>query len=82
MHGDEFTRIPVDGESEADARIVSIVRTQVLLGDITRREVMNMIRRNQLETIKVGRRRMVLVKSIDSYIDERIEAAKSQLVAA
>lgn len=76
MHGAEFTPIPVDGEPVGSLpRVVSVDRTAVLLGGITPRQVRNMIRRGELDTINVGSRRMVLISSIDAYIDEAMKTA-------
>jgi hypothetical protein len=76
MHGAEFTPIPVDGEPVSSLpRVTSVDRTAELLGGITPRQVRNMIKSGELDSIKVGSRRMVLISSIDAYIDEAMKTA-------
>lgn len=75
MHGEQFAQVLTDGEA-ADARIVSIKKARELLGDITYRQVLKMIKAGTLRSMKLGRRRMILKKSIDEYIDARLAEAE------
>lgn len=78
MHGEQFAQVPTDGETEVDAeaRVVSIPKAQRLLGDVTYRQVGLMLQRGELRGCKVGRRRVVLLDSINNYLDERMAAAR------
>lgn len=79
MHEDVFPEVPTSEED--DARIVGIPRAQALLGGITRREVTNMVRRGELQKVKIGRRSMIVRASIDARIDRAIAEASAAVAA-
>lgn len=56
-------------------RLLSVDKTAWTLGGLSYREVLRMIDRGQLESILVGRRRMVIVESIDRYIETQRASA-------
>jgi excisionase family DNA binding protein len=58
-----------------DAKLVTVHRAACLLslGDSA---VWRLIRDNELETLNIGRRRMVVAASLDAYIAMRIEARR------
>lgn len=78
MREDECPEVPV-GE-DGDERIVDIPTAQRLLGRISRREVTNMVRRGELKKIKIGRRAVITIDSINARIDRAID--ESQAVPA
>jgi excisionase family DNA binding protein len=58
------------------ARLVDIRTAGKLLGGIGRSHVYELLGIGELESVKIGRRRMVLVDSIDAYI-ERLRAVEA-----
>jgi Helix-turn-helix domain len=67
---------PIVDDTRPDARLADVPTTSTILGGVSRSELYEMFARGDLETVKIGRRRMVLVSSIDAYIDRlRIEEA-------
>jgi hypothetical protein len=82
MHGDAFAKVTSHEDDSADAPLVSVKRTQELLGGITRKEVENMNNRGEIESIKLGRRRMVIRKSIDALIQRKLAEARARRAAA
>ena len=51
---------------------VDIPTTGAMLGGVHRRTVLREIKRGNLESFRVGRRRMVLVKSIVAYVKRQV----------
>jgi len=82
MHGEAFAIVTSHEDDNAEAPLVSVKRTQELLGGITRREVENMHSRGEIESIKLGRRRMVLRRSIDALIARKLAEARASRAAA
>lgn len=83
MHGDQFRHIPTRGDDlEEPARLLSIDDTARVLGGITTREVYKAIERGDLEATRLGRRRLVVVESIDAYVDRLREATRTPVPAA
>jgi hypothetical protein len=54
-------------------RLVDIPTTSLLLGGVGRSMVFELLASGQLESVKLGRRRLVLVSSIDALV-ERLRA--------
>lgn len=71
MHGTEATGTPANGGMLA-RRVHSVPEVASLLG-ITERFVWTLIKDGDLEAIKIGRRRVVPVESIDAFIERRRE---------
>lgn len=82
MHGVEFRNAPTGGAQEGtdDTRVVSMEKAQALLGDITYREINKMVGRGELTKVKLGRRSLITIDSINARIDRAI--GESQAVAA
>lgn len=77
MRGQEFTKIPTDApEPASDERLVSIKETQHRLGDISRRQVYNMINRKELQATRLGTRRVILESSLVACIARAIADAE------
>lgn len=58
--------IPLD--VDAPARLVAIPTAQTMLGGVARSYVYELLARGELEAVSLGRRRMIVVSSIDAYI--------------
>lgn len=80
MHGTEITGSPANGGMPT-RRAHSIPEVASLLG-ITDRFVWTLIKRGDLESIKIGARRVVPVESIDSFIERRREEERQVRAAA
>lgn len=65
-HADDFG-LPDLGEGEPQ-RFVDKRNAARLLGGITVREVENRIADGDLETVKLGRRRLIVLESLDAYV--------------
>lgn len=84
MQGDAIKHIHSDGEIVSDeepARLVSVEDAARMLAKITTRHVYNLFDDGELETVKVGRRRCVVVASIDAYV-ERLREVNNETVDA
>lgn len=78
MLGNVFQSIPSLGNDENEPlRLVSVKRAADLLGEITPREVYNLFNDGELESVKLGRRRLVVVESIDAYVTRLRDAARA-----
>jgi excisionase family DNA binding protein len=71
MHGTEATSTPANGGMLA-RRVHSVPEVASLLG-ITERFVWTLIKDGDLESIKIGARRVVPIESIDAFIERRRE---------
>lgn len=60
----------------SEPRLVSVERAQHLLGDVTYRQIGLMLKRGEIRSCKVGRRRMIELASIDEYIDVALKEAR------
>lgn len=80
MRGDQFPDIPLLGD-EDDGPLVSVERAAHMLGGITRREITNMRIRGEIETVKLGRRRMVVTESIYELVKRLREESKEAVAA-
>lgn len=77
MREEKFPDSDAREESEvSEPRLVSVERAQHLLGDVTYRQIGLMLKRGELRSCKVGRRRMIEAASIDEYIDARLREAR------
>lgn len=62
-------------EGLVDPILCSIVDAQARLGGVSRDTVKTLLATGELESIKVLRRRMVIVATIDRYVERQREAA-------
>lgn len=74
-HGDAFGAVDL-GDREP-ARLIDLDNAARLLGRITTREVEKRIAAGDLESVKLGRRRLVVLESLDAFVTRLREAAKS-----
>lgn len=85
MHGDANTNVlehreafgNVDLGNHEPARLVDLDNAARLLGGITTREVEKRIAAGDLESVKLGRRRLVYLPSIDAFVERLREAARA-----
>jgi hypothetical protein len=62
-----------DGQDVEPRRFLSLKDTARVLGDITVAEVRNRIDDGDLRSVKLGRRRMIVVASLDEYVQRLID---------
>lgn len=55
-------------QADKSRRLVSIEETGYALGGIGRNSVMNLLNNRELESVRLGRRRLVLVSSIEKLL--------------
>lgn len=67
MRAEKDPRVPVQTEPP---RFVSVDEAGRLLGGITRREVYKRLAAGDLKSVKLGRRRLVTVASLDAYAQQ------------
>jgi len=60
-------------DARPDRRLASIPGTTEILGGISRSRVYELLAAGELEAVKIGSRRLVVVASIDAYV-ERLRA--------
>lgn len=82
-HGDADVLSMVDDlPAEERRRLIDLPNAARILGDISTREVEKRIDAGDLEDVKLGRRRLVVVSSIDVYIarlrQQRMEEAATR----
>lgn len=76
MH-EETPSESITREDVGEPRLVSVETTQYLLGKLTYRQIGLMVKRGELRSCKIGRRRMIEAASIDEYIDAKLAQARS-----
>lgn len=76
VHADEFGK-PDLGDSE-QPRVISMQNAARLLGGITVRKVELLIGEGAFTSVKIGSRRMVLLKSLDAYVARLVEQAAAE----
>lgn len=79
-HADEFG-LPDLGDDEPP-RLINKRNAARLLGEITEREVENRITDGDLEAVKLGRRRLIVLVSLDAYVARLREQAAAERLAA
>lgn len=57
--------------TDPEALVATIPTTERMLGQISRSGVLRLAEAGEIETIKVGGRRMVVVQSVRDYIDRQ-----------
>jgi excisionase family DNA binding protein len=65
----------VSSDSDVHPLVYSIPRTMALLGGISRSSTYELVRRGELQAVKVGGRRMIVAASLDRLIAEQLAAA-------
>lgn len=81
MHGETTTDIAMSGE-KARRRLLSVDQVAHTLS-IGRRQVYRLLDAGRLESVWIGRRRLVLATSVDAYVEQlRAEAEQRQAVRA
>lgn len=68
MHAETSTRVPTSAESGLEPRRLLGVDAVAHTLSITRREVYKRLAAGDLESVKIGRRRLILAASLDDYI--------------
>lgn len=69
MHEDHGSSVPTDDYGSVErVRLVNQQTAAHLLGGITEREVRRRVKDGDLEQVKLGRRSLILVSSIDAYV--------------
>lgn len=58
-----------------DARLVDVQKAMTMLGGVGRSYLYELLARGEIEAVKVGRRRMVIVSSIDAFVDRLRQVA-------
>lgn len=84
MHGDQVATVPDRGDvGDAEpARFLSKKNSARILGGISEREVERRIAAGDLESVTIGRRRMVVAESLDAYVTRLRNEARSRAEAA
>ena len=70
-----------DPVTEEPRRLIDLPTTARILGKITTREVEKRIADGDLESVKLGRRRLVVVESVDAYVSRLREQAAATRAA-
>lgn len=73
--------IPQSGDTDApvqtipERRLYPIPEAAEQLGGITERMLWTLVARGDIQSVKVGRRRMIPAAALDSYVTSLVEAA-------
>lgn len=72
----------LDGPEDEPRRLLSLKATGRVLGGITEPEIRKWVRAGDLELVKIGRRSMISIRSIDRFTEKLLAEAAQNAAAA
>lgn len=67
---------PTDPQHRPDPLLASNPVARHMLGDISARKLAQMVAAGELETVKIGRRRLFTIAGLRAYVAARVEGGK------
>lgn len=81
MHEEECAKVPTHEEVETSVRLVSVEVAQHMLGDLSYRQIGLMRDRGDLRGMKIGKRALIELASINEYIDRKLQESRESVPA-
>jgi excisionase family DNA binding protein len=81
MHGNPVAEVPTRAADDPDQWFYSVKDAARILGKITPRQVYRLIELGELDTVHIGRRRLVDRRSLLAYAQRLRQAAKTPAAA-
>lgn len=81
MRADAADTPDQDQPGDEPRRLLSLKATARVLGGITEREIRRRVAADELELVKLGRRSLITMASIDAYVEKLRDRAKAAAAA-